>query len=595
MAITEFNVENDYTYNYENTTKWLLSHVGRYRLFAILGVMFAIFNVFGQSVIAYLTGQAFTAIDQTVPDREALRTIVFSIGGWGVFFGLSQWFRGACFEVLGQRIERDTRLELYTSLLSKSQTFHDRQRIGDIMARATDDVRQLNLMFNPGFNLIIGSSVFLVIPVIGIAGIHPQLLLTPILFILAFIWALGDYTRRLSPIAMNSRMTFGNMNATLQETITGIEVVKSSSQETQEQEKFLRSAREFRDWYVKQGLVEGRYLPLLMLSVATALGFLHAVVLYQNDSINIGSIIAFMGLFALFGFPTFISIFTFALVQIGYAGAGRILALVKDHTDLEQKPDGHKADIQGAIRFENVSFGYEPSNPVINDVSFEVQPGQTVAIVGQTGSGKSTLTKLVNRIYDAETGAVYIDGVDVKDWDIDSLRSQISTIEQDIFLFSRTVAENIAFAVPDAPQEQIEAAAKAAQAHNFILNFESGYQTKIGERGVTLSGGQRQRLALARAFLTDPRILVLDDSTSAIDSATEDEIQKAIRKAQEGRTVLLITHRLSQIRWADLILLVKKGHIIAQGTHEDLLHDSEDYRRIFARYDMPMPESASEE
>jgi ATP-binding cassette subfamily B protein len=179
-----------------------------------------------------------------------------------------------------------------------------------------------------------------------------------------------------------------------------------------------------------------------------------------------------------------------------------------------------------------------------------------------------------------------IDGVDVRDWSLDSLRSQISTIEQDIFLFSRTLAENIAFGMPNASQEDIEQAAKAAQAHDFIMNFESGYETKVGERGVTLSGGQRQRIALARAFLTNPSILILDDSTSAIDSATEDEIQKAIRKAQEGRTVLLITHRLSQIRWADLILVVKGGQIAAQGTHDDLLAESMDYRRIFARYEV---------
>jgi ATP-binding cassette, subfamily B, bacterial len=195
------------------------------------------------------------------------------------------------------------------------------------------------------------------------------------------------------------------------------------------------------------------------------------------------------------------------------------------------------------------------------------------------------MTRLINRIFDADSGRVLVDGVDVRDWNMESLRSQVSTIEQDVFLFSRSIAENIAFGVPDASQEAIEQAAKEAQAHDFIMRFEQGYETEVGERGVTLSGGQRQRLAIARAFLTNPRILVLDDSTSAIDSATEDHIQRAMYRISRQRTTFLITHRLSQIRWADRILVIKNGTIADQGTHEELLARSADYQRIFARYD----------
>src|SRR5262249_31876470 len=212
--------------------------------------------------------------------------------------------------------------------------------------------------------------------------------------------------------------------------------------------------------------------------------------------------------------------------------------------------------------------------------------GETIAIVGQTGSGKSTLTKLVNRTYDVSAGRVLVDGTDVREWSIESLRSQISTIEQDIFLFSRTIAENIAFgAAGQATRQQIEQAAREAQAHEFISSFPDGYDTVVGERGVTLSGGQRQRIAIARAFLTNPRILILDDSTSGIDSATEDQIQRAMRRILRGRTTLLITHRISQIRWADRILVLRRGELVAQGTHEELLDTSEAYRRIFARYE----------
>jgi ATP-binding cassette subfamily B protein len=205
--------------------------------------------------------------------------------------------------------------------------------------------------------------------------------------------------------------------------------------------------------------------------------------------------------------------------------------------------------------------------------------------VGQTGSGKSTIAKLINRTYDADDGRVLVDGVDVRDWNLESLRQQISIIEQEIFLFSRTVAENIAFGNPEASRAEIEEAARAAQAHEFILRFKDGYDTIVGERGVTLSGGQRQRIALARAFLTDPRILVLDDSTSAIDSATEDRIQRAIERAGADRTMFLITHRLSQIRRADLIVVMRKGRVAAVGNHEDLMRVSQAYRNIFARYE----------
>ena len=280
---------------------------------------------------------------------------------------------------------------------------------------------------------------------------------------------------------------------------------------------------------------------------------------------------------------------------MGIAGAQRILELIEQRSDIDENLAGHSADVAGAIEFENVTFKFH-GKAVLEDISFKAEPGQTVAIVGQTGSGKSTLTQLVTRTYDVNEGRVLIDGMDVRDWNLDRLRSQMGKIEQDVFLFSRSIAENIAFGVENASQADIEAAAKEAQAHDFIMTFNDGYQSEIGERGVTLSGGQRQRLALARAFLRQPRILILDDSTSAIDSATEDEIQKAMRRAQEGRTTILITHRLSQIRWADRIVVLEKGRVIANGSHEELLRASEHYRRIFARYDaaeLPQPQLIS--
>jgi ATP-binding cassette subfamily B protein len=291
-------------------------------------------------------------------------------------------------------------------------------------------------------------------------------------------------------------------------------------------------------------------------------------------------------------FPTFISIFTFSLVQLGLASADRILTLIKEETELDENEAGLVAPMRGEIAFEHVSFSYD-GDLVLRDLTFTAEPGQTVAIVGETGSGKSTLIKMVNRIFDVEHGRITIDGVDVREWNLTSLRSQISSIEQDIVLFSRPVAENIAFSLGQiADIAEIERAARDAQAHDFISALPRGYETVIGERGVTLSGGQRQRIAIARALLTDPRILMLDDSTSAIDSATEDEIQRAIRRVLEGRTTLLITHRLSQIRWADKVLVLRRGELVDQGTHDELLERCDLYRRIFARYDKAPPAAA---
>jgi len=394
----------------------------------------------------------------------------------------------------------------------------------------------------------------------------------------------ADYNRRLKPVSMARREQFGKMNAELAEAIAGIEVVKANAQERHEWRRFSRNARLFCDSFVQQGEIQARYLPMLVFTLAWAGGFLHAMLLWRGGNVTLGQVVAFMGLMGTLRFPTFISIFTFNLVQLGVASAERILEMINTETELDENEAGVSHPIQGEVVFEDVSFRYD-GKPVLKNISFAARPGETVAIVGQTGSGKSTLTLLINRIFDAHSGRVLVDGVDVRDWNLESLRSQISTIEQDVFLFSRTLAENIAFGCPGASQREIEQAAREAQAHEFATSFGEGYETEVGERGVTLSGGQRQRIAIARAFLTDPRILILDDSTSAIDSATEDQIQQAMRRISSERTTFIITHRLSQIRWAGRILVMRRGELVDQGTHEELMERSPDYRRIFARYD----------
>lgn len=587
-AKSEFSVADAHPYNRAGPIRWVISHLLRYKSFLVVFLVAALSTNILFSSVPRLIGLAFDEVLKPQPSAQRLLWLALGALGIVILRGFIDLTNSFSVETLGQRLERDARQELYISLLGKSQTFHNRQRVGDIMARASNDVRQLNPMMNPGAALILESIMAIIAPMIFISLINPQLLLAPILFVIVYAIALRRYVQQLNPVAGMQRYRFGELNAGLNETISGIEVVKAMAQEEQEREKFLRNATEYRNYFVKEGEIQARYLPLLLLGFALTIAFTHGLWLLSRGELSVGELVAYMGLMGILRFPAFISIFTFSLVQMGLAGAERILELMRTETELDENRTGYVAPMRGELRVENITFHLENSpeeTPVLHHLSFYAAPGETVAIVGQTGSGKSTLAKLVNRTYDVGAGRILIDDVDVREWNLESLRSQISTIEQDIFLFSRSIAENIGFGLGQkAERSAIEAAARAAQAHDFILSFEDGYETVIGERGVTLSGGQRQRLAIARALLTDPRILIIDDSTSAIDSATEDQIQRAINKVMEGRTTLLITHRLSQIRRADKILVLHQGEIVDQGKHEELMARCSLYQRIFARY-----------
>jgi len=578
---SEFTLPQRFRSDRRGPVRWIATHSSRYWYLGLSMVAGAFGNAALAAVVPILVGQAINTIRTDSTAIPVLGNLALWIAISQVVRGALQLVRNFSAEMLGQLMERNIRDELYTTLIGKSMTFHNLQPVGDTMARATNDVREINLLFSPGLNLVIGSANFLIMPIFVAPRYHPALILTPALFMLGYFLALWLYLRELDPITSSVRQSFGRLNTRLAEALDGIETVKGTSQERAEIELFTGNARQYRDAFVRQGDVEARFLPLLLLGLAEAGSLLHAVLLYRQGLLDVGSVVAYFGLIQLFGFPTFVSLFAYSQVSLGIAGARRILELINRENNLDQNVGGYAGKIRGEIEFQNVSFSYNGSDEILHDVSFKVQPGQTVAIVGQTGVGKTTLVRLVNRTYDVSAGRVLVDGIDVREWDLEALRRGVSIIEQDIFLFSRSISANIAFGQPGAAQESILTAAGAAQADEFIRSFKDGYETVIGERGVTLSGGQRQRLALARAFLTDPCILVLDDSTSAIDSATEDRIQRAIYTAARGRTTLIITHRLSQIRWADLILVIRQGRLVAKGTHDELMQASEAYRRIF--------------
>jgi len=593
MTAAEFVTARPYRTDRRTPLRWVLSHVRRHWWLVPVVLIGAFGNAALAGVVPVLVGRAFDVLLQPAPDMGAVARIALLVFLSQAVRAVLQLARNFGSELIGQRLERDTRDEMYASLLGKSMTFHTLQPVGDTMARATNDVREVNLMLNPGVNLVVGSGNFLVIPLLFAPRYDPQLLAAPLLFIVAYAWALRRYLRTLAPITTEARASFGRLNAHLAEAVDGVEVVKSAAQEEGEVQRFLRHARAYRDVFVAQADQEARFLPLLLLGFTVSFGFLHALLLFQRGVLSVGDVVGYVGLLQLFGFPTFISLFAYSQVSTGMASAARILELIQRETTLDENRGGHAAAMRGEIVFEDVDFGYAPDRLVLRGVSFAVKPGQTVALVGQTGSGKTTVAHLINRTYDPTGGAVLVDGVDTRQWSLERLREQIAIIEQDVFLSSRSIADNIAFGRPDAGRAEIERVAREAQAHDFIIELPRGYDTVVGERGVTLSGGQRQRIGIARALLTDPRILILDDATSAIDSATEDHIQRAISRAARGRTTVLITHRLSQIRWSDLIVVLQAGRIIASGDHERLLATCEPYRRIFERRDTsPGPETA---
>lgn len=595
------NLRNDSEFNFEEddflkakrkgTGRWVIKHIF-YKSNKYLMVLFftlIILTSFFGSYIYVVFGKAIDTFPGGTSDQVVSYTFIVLFLGLGTPLAglLARTFR----EIVAQRIERDVRREFYLSLLGKSQSFHDNQRIGDIMARATNDVRFLNFLISPALAMILDAVINLIMPIYLIGTEYRlELILIPIIFSVIFIVYLRKFLKKLAPPTIARRIAFGFMNTVLNESLSGIEVVKSMAQEEDSVEKYRDSAQSYRDAGVEQGDIQAKYLPILLLSVTVTLG-LTITVFYDRAIISIGDILGIVGLLLRLRFPVNASIRSFLMVQEGMVGARRLLEIMNTKSEIYDSEDAISKEIGGTIKFEDVTFSYPGTqNKVLKKINFEVSEGQTVAIVGTTGSGKTTLTKLISRLYDVNTGRILIDGIDVRNYSLQSLRDQIAYIEQDIFIFSDSLFDNISFG-RETSEEQVIAVAREAQAHQFIEDLPDMYQTEVGERGVQLSGGERQRVAIARAFLTEPKILILDDSSSAIDSETEERIQKAMFKILKGRTTFIITHRLSQIRWADLILVLSQGEIVNQGSHEYLLKNSEEYQKIFIkRFDKSLNE-----
>jgi ATP-binding cassette subfamily B protein len=489
-------------------------------------------------------------------------------------------------ERVSQSIAFDFRNDLYTKIQRLSFSYHDQNQTGQLMIRATDDVEKLRTFIGQGLLMAAQSIVMLTGALILLSTTNFQLMLVilpvlPVAFILFVVF--GTISQ---PLFMAAQQKLSRLNTILQENLAGIKVVKAFAREPEQQAVFDGAAEDQMLQSIKISRVFSFLFPVVFLIANLGQS---AILYFGGQQIVYGTLT--------FGewqkFSLYLMFVFFPIGQLGFiisqmsqaaASAQRIYEILDAKSDVANKPGAIvMPEVKGMVEFDNVSFRYfGGGDAALKNVSFKAEPGQTIALLGATGSGKSTIINLIPRFYDASEGTLKIDGRDVRDITLESLRSQIGIVLQDTTLFSGTIRDNIAFGRPEASLDEVMAAARAASADEFILSFPDGYDTKVGERGTTLSGGQKQRLAIARALLLDPRILILDDSTSSVDTVTEYQIQRALSQLMKGRTSFVIAQRISTVRNADQILVLDKGQLVAQGKHVDLMENSAIYAEIYS-------------
>jgi ABC-type multidrug transport system fused ATPase/permease subunit len=496
--------------------------------------------------------------------------------------------------LVNQKIVVHLRSAVYNKLQRLSFRFFDANESGSIINRVTGDVQAVRQFIDQVLMQSIMLTISLTFYLFYMLQIHVALTLwclvtTPLLAVMSVV-----FSRLVRPAYRRNRVLYDRMIVTLAENVQGVHVVKGFARESEEVGKFADANREVKDqqWWIFK--MVSRFVPgvgmVTQINLVILLGY--GGYLYTRGEISIGQGLAiFAVLLQNFSNQVAATANIANSIQHSLIGAQRVFEVLDAPVDIKSPANPRKLDrARGEVAFEHVTFGYKPDDPVLSDVSFHIQPGTCVAIVGATGSGKSTLMSLIPRFYDPQQGVVRIDGIDIREVEVDALRRNVGLVFQESFLFSTTVAANIAFGHPDATREQIEKAARIAAAHEFISELSQGYDTPVGERGNDLSGGQKQRLAIARAILLEPAILLMDDPTAAIDPETEHEILVAMDSAMRGRTTFIVAHRLSTLRRADLILVLDAGRIVQTGTHDELMQQKGHYRRA-AKLQIADPES----
>jgi ATP-binding cassette subfamily B protein len=551
-----------------------------------------------QVILAYASVLAVTGLNLIVPlvlkraiddglaagNAQALFIAGAIIMGIALVRGVAGFGQRYFGDWLSHRAGYDLRNHFYDSVQNQPFSFHDRSHTGDMMSRATSDISETERFTGIGLADLLATIMLLSGVVIAMLLTAPRLALIALIPMPVLIYATIRFGNKIRPMFKRIQEQMGVLSTAMQESMTGIRVVKAFSREPFEMDKFDKENDAWFEQRVRVIRAWANSWPFFSFLVALSIFLLlwFGGPLAMAGAITAGTLFALISYVLMLNGPVQRLGFLVSLAATAGASASRVFDIIDTPSEIIEKPDAVQMEhIEGDVRFEGVSFAYQSGFQILHDVTFYSEPGQKIALIGPTGSGKSTVTNLILRFYDVRNGRVLVDGVDVRDWQLHSLRTHIGIVQQDPFLFSQSIAENIAYGSADATDEEIVTAAKAAHADKFIRELSDGYNTRVGERGVTLSGGQKQRVAIARALLTDPRILILDDSTSSVDTETEHLIQEALEVLMEGRTTFIIAQRLLTLKNADVILVLDHGRIVERGSHEALLEKQGLYRQIY--------------
>lgn len=525
--------------------------------------------------------------DQITGLAGSEQTLIIAAGAilaFAVGSGMSRFGLTYASETLGQKVAYDLRNKLYGNVQRLSYAYHDTVQTGQIMSRATEDVEAVRMFVSFASLRLLMIAGMLGFGIGGMFYFDWRLALISLATMPIIIWRSVRISTIMRPLWLLIQRSQARLAEIADEGLGGIRVVKAFSREPLEAEKFSKASAVTRDLQLDQAITMAKHAPLMQGIFIAQMGITVSVgaLFISQGSINAGVVTAFLLWLTMLQMPVRMLGFMITMFSRAVAAGERVFEVLDTQSAVQEKEDAlDLVDARGHVRFENVSFSYSSASPVLSDIDIDATPGKIIALLGPTGSGKSTVVSLLPRFYDVSEGRITIDGEDIREFKLDSLRTNIGTVQQDVFLFVGTLRENIAYGRPGASQEEVEVAAKAARIHEFITTLPYGYDEWVGERGVTLSGGQKQRIAIARTILLNPRILVFDDSTASVDTQTEFLIQQALNVLMEGRTTFVIAQRLRTVLRADEILVLDEGKIVERGKHEELLTNNGLYRDIY--------------